>query len=269
MVSTMIVLSCLSRETKKFHKRLSKEDNKEDLVGDLRKLERLMASYVQQFLGQGLLDRLAQTDNTRKEDIRYETLKKNSFIYFSAILFRAEIKQWFTVRAKELESMNYTEKNIKRIILAAIRTGLTKHPLDLRGSRRALEAAKLFLEVDTKKERLNFLNTSILLKGASKEGESETAQGNTNTRKQEHENSNNAPPDIGRTSYISPPASSSPLIMEGQVTFLFIPSPLIMEGQVTFLLIPSPLITEGHLPHPPDYVRTRYISPPAATSPDY
>ena len=34
---------------------------------------------------------------------------------------RTEIKEWFTVRAKELESMNYTEKSIKRIILAAIR----------------------------------------------------------------------------------------------------------------------------------------------------
>ena len=34
---------------------------------------------------------------------------------------RTEIKEWFTVRAKELESMNYTEKQIKRIILAAIR----------------------------------------------------------------------------------------------------------------------------------------------------
>ena len=69
------------------------------------------------------------------------------------------------MRAKELESMNYTEKQIKRIILAAIRcsdsdavlglttmirTGLTRHPLDLRGSRRALEAAQIFLEVDTR-----------------------------------------------------------------------------------------------------------------------
>ena len=30
------------------------------------------------------------------------------------------------------------------------RTGLTRHPLDLRGSRRALEAAQIFLEVDTR-----------------------------------------------------------------------------------------------------------------------
>ena len=35
--------------------------------------------------------------------------------------------------------------------------------------------------------------------------------------------------------------------------------PLVTEGQVKFPLL---------LPHPPAYGRTRYISPPAATSPD-
>ena len=43
------------------------------------------------------------------------------------------------------------------------RVGLTKHPLDLRGSRRALEAAKIFLEEEQKKEKMNFLNTSLVI----------------------------------------------------------------------------------------------------------
>merc|ERR1719397_496613 len=64
--------------------------------------------------------------------------------------------------------MNYTEKAIKRIMLAAIRTGLTRHPLDLRGSRRALEAAKIFLSVDTGTERLSFLNSRLVLKGTER-----------------------------------------------------------------------------------------------------
>ena len=46
-----------------------------------------------------------------------------------------------------------------------LRTGLTRHPLDLRGSRRSLEAAKIFLEVDTKTERLSFLNSRLVLRG--------------------------------------------------------------------------------------------------------
>ena len=79
---------------------------------------------------------------------------------------------------EELGSTNLKEKGIKQTILAAInhykldiqlftchlyRTGLTKHPLDLRGSRRALEAAKIFLEVEDNKEKLSFLNTSVIL----------------------------------------------------------------------------------------------------------
>ena len=43
------------------------------------------------------------------------------------------------------------------------RIGLTKHPLDLRGSRRALEAAKIFLEVDGKKEKFSFLDTTLII----------------------------------------------------------------------------------------------------------
>ena len=48
---------------------------------------------------------------------------------------------------------------------SVLRTGLTRHPLDLRGSRRSLEAAKIFLEVDTKTERLSFLNSRLVLRG--------------------------------------------------------------------------------------------------------
>ena len=42
-----------------------------------------------------------------------------------------------------------------------IRIGLTKHPLDLRGSRRALEAAKIFLEEDCKKATHGFLSPNL------------------------------------------------------------------------------------------------------------
>ena len=55
--------------------------------------------------------------------------------------------------------------------LVNFRTGLTHHPLDLRGSRRALEAAKIFLEVDTRSERLDFLNTKLVFKGKGEEGQ--------------------------------------------------------------------------------------------------
>ena len=50
-------------------------------------------------------------------------------------------------------------------VTSHLRTGLTRHPLDLRGSRRALEAAKIFLEVDTKTERLSFLNSRLVIRG--------------------------------------------------------------------------------------------------------
>ena len=42
------------------------------------------------------------------------------------------------------------------------------------------------------------------------------------------------PPGYERTSYISPPANTPPLVTEGQVTFLLLlQHPLITEGQVT------------------------------------
>ena len=108
LVSSLIVLSCLGRETKKFEKRLSKADNKEELVSDIRGLEMLMARYVRQFLGQGLLDKLSAAISANSDPSQAEKI-------------RSEIKDWFTRRAKDLEAMNYTEKSVKRIILAAIR----------------------------------------------------------------------------------------------------------------------------------------------------
>ena len=65
-------------------------------------------------------------------------------------------------------------------VLAAVRRGLTRHPLDLRGSRRALEAAQvinnaafgrflweslqIFLELDgEKKEGMEFLDTTLTI----------------------------------------------------------------------------------------------------------
>ena len=55
-----------------------------------------------------------------------------------------------------------------------LRTGLTKHPLDLRGSQRALEAAKIFLEIDGKKEKFSFLDTSLMIPKTSPAEDSST-----------------------------------------------------------------------------------------------
>merc|ERR1712032_1462343 len=55
---------------------------------------------------------------------------------------------WFRHQVGELRSQGLPEKQIKRKLLAAIRCGLTKHPLDLRGSRRCLEAATLLLSLE-------------------------------------------------------------------------------------------------------------------------
>lgn len=38
---------------------------------------------------------------------------------------------------------------------------MTKNPLDLRGSRLALEGAKIFLELENMKENVSFLQTSL------------------------------------------------------------------------------------------------------------
>jgi hypothetical protein len=49
-------------------------------------------------------------------------------------------------------------------VLATLRRSLTQHPLDLRGSRRALEAAQVFLELDGEsKEGVQFLDTTLTI----------------------------------------------------------------------------------------------------------
>jgi len=151
VVASLIVLACLQRETKKFKKRFQHGGSgREELVSDVSRLDSIMGRYVQQFLGQGILETLSNSYANQKGDSKAEIL-------------RAEAKQWFASKVEELSSTNLKEKGIKQTILAAIRTGLTKHPLDLRGSRRALEAAKIFLEVEDNKEKLSFLNTSVIL----------------------------------------------------------------------------------------------------------
>ena len=46
-VSTLIVLTCLKNELKKFNKRLARADSKEtDLVTDIKQLDRMMARYA-------------------------------------------------------------------------------------------------------------------------------------------------------------------------------------------------------------------------------
>merc|ERR1740137_454086 len=131
-------------------------DSKEELVRDVGKLDSIMARYVQQFLGQGILEKLAESYANDKEDNQMEILK-------------VEAKQWFATKVDELSGMNLKEKAVKQAILTAIKIGLTKHPLDLRGSRRALEAAKIFLEVEGKKEKLSFLDTSLIIPTKSPE----------------------------------------------------------------------------------------------------
>jgi len=148
MVASFIVLACLQRETKKFKKRLSKAKYKEDLVEDMGKLDNIMARYVQQFLGKGILEKLADSYENPGEENKAE-------------LLREEAKQWFATKVEELQGRKLTEKAVKQNILSAIRIGLTKHPLDLRGSRRALEAAKIFLEEDFKREKFGFLNPNL------------------------------------------------------------------------------------------------------------
>ena len=75
LVSSLIVVSCLQRETKKFHKRVSKTDTRGDLVTDIRKLEMMMARYVQQFLGQGLLDKLSMSGDSNSEPSQSDKIR--------------------------------------------------------------------------------------------------------------------------------------------------------------------------------------------------
>jgi len=156
LISSLIVLSCLRRETKKFNKRLARADNKLENVQDIPYLDGLLARYVGKKLGLGVLATMANSFDDNPTDGDAEEIRK-------------KIEEWFELRVTELKSMNYNDKLVKRTILAALRAGITKHPLDVRGSRRSLEGAKIFLEMQTKNEkkaklgRIRFLQTSISL----------------------------------------------------------------------------------------------------------
>ena len=75
VVASLIVLSCLQRETTTFKKRLSKADSKEDLVGDIAKLDSIMARYVQECFGQGILQKLANSHENDQEESQIEILR--------------------------------------------------------------------------------------------------------------------------------------------------------------------------------------------------
>lgn len=158
LISSLIVLSCLRRETKKFAKRLSKADNKDDLVRDIPVLDSIMARYVEQILKLGVLQKMANSYSNNQGNAEAEILK-------------SEARNWFKKRVEELSNMNFSEKSIKRTIMGALRSGLRQHPLDLRGSRRSLEAARIFLEMEQNKEPVNFLDTKVISKDEDKKEE--------------------------------------------------------------------------------------------------
>jgi len=133
-ISTLIVLSCLRRETRRFSKRLQRAGGRDEVVG-IDELDSMLAQFVAQRLGKGVLDRLAASFAPSKGGDEEEEI-------------RQRILTWFRHRVGELRSQGLPEKQIKRKLLAAIRCGLTKHPLDLRGSRRCLEAATLLLSLE-------------------------------------------------------------------------------------------------------------------------
>jgi len=133
-ISTLIVLSCLRRETRRFSKRLQRAGGRDEVPG-IDELDSMLAQFVAHRLGKGVLDRLAASFAPSKGGDEEEEI-------------REKILAWFRHQVGELRSQGLPEKQIKRKLLAAIRCGLTKHPLDLRGSRRCLEAATLLLSLE-------------------------------------------------------------------------------------------------------------------------
>ena len=65
VVSTMIAVSCLKRETKKFHKKQGKR--REDVVMDIHGLEKIMIKYVSRQLTQGMLKKMANSLSPHNE----------------------------------------------------------------------------------------------------------------------------------------------------------------------------------------------------------
>ena len=79
VVASLIVLACLQRETKKFRKRFQHGGSgREELVSDVSRLDSIMGRYVQQFLGQGILETLANSYANQKGDSKAEILR---FVY--------------------------------------------------------------------------------------------------------------------------------------------------------------------------------------------
>ena len=70
VVSTMIAVSRLKRETKKFHKKKGKR--REDVEMDIHGLEKIMIRYVSHQLTQGMLKKMANSlsppNKTDEED---------------------------------------------------------------------------------------------------------------------------------------------------------------------------------------------------------
>ena len=77
VVASIIVLACLGRETKKFKKKLArgKGNPSSVAVGDLKHLEGVVAKWVQQFLGQGVLEKLASNFSGEENNKETEQLR--------------------------------------------------------------------------------------------------------------------------------------------------------------------------------------------------
>ena len=75
VVASLIVISCFQRETEKFKKRVSNSDSKVDLVKGIATLDSIMARYVQQLLGQGVLERLARSYADEQQESKIEALR--------------------------------------------------------------------------------------------------------------------------------------------------------------------------------------------------
>ena len=94
MVATLIVLTCLQGEKKKFKKRLRTADSKDDLVRDVAKLDSIMARYVQQLLGLGVLEKLASSYANDKQDNKIEIIRFDKFVqpFFSTLISQVRSK---------------------------------------------------------------------------------------------------------------------------------------------------------------------------------
>ena len=180
-VSTIIVVACLKKETKKFHKKLVKGQKISlDLMG-ITDLEKMMMKYVSYQLTMGMIKKIANSLSKDKQNIE-ETLRLESDSLFEMIVNacpREQVIEWFQQTAEKLRTQNLSDKMIRRRILTGVRyqgihfyffthkqwlcyrAGLVKHPMDIRGSRRAFEAARIFLSMDNTNEAFALLPTQV------------------------------------------------------------------------------------------------------------